>query len=137
MAVVTALFMMPTTVVFPALLRLANTPPASGTLNSVKYAQYRIASERPPPPTAFDTLRSEYEEALKNKEDDYMVVLDQGEHVFYLSSNSNTCSVELTHRILGVSESALSHVLGQVSSCFPIRTTAEPDIEYCNPLICK
>lgn len=93
MAVVTALFMMPTAVVFPALLRLANTPPASGTLTSVKRVHNRIVSERLPPPTAFQSLQSDYEQTLQKDDDEFMEVLEQGEHTEYFTAYPRACPV--------------------------------------------
>lgn len=90
MAVVTALFMMPTAVVFPALLRLANTPPASDTLVSAKRAQYQIESERLMPPRASVKLRSEYEETLERKDEDFMKALGRGENNVFPTAFSNT-----------------------------------------------
>ncbi|CAN0003126.1 unnamed protein product [Pylaiella littoralis] len=90
MAVVTALFMMPTAVVFPALLRLANTPPASDTLVSAERAQYQIESERLMPPRASVKLRSEYEETLERKDEDFMKALGRGENNVFPTAFSNT-----------------------------------------------
>lgn len=45
MAAVTALFMIPTALVFPALLRKANTPPSSVTLKRVQH--YRRQRQDP------------------------------------------------------------------------------------------
>lgn len=89
MALVTALFLMPTTVVISALLRLANTPPASGTLISVKRAKNRIVSETLSSPTAADKFTSEYEEISPGDEYKFAETLEQGEHTLFCAAVSN------------------------------------------------
>lgn len=46
MTAVTALFMLPTALVFPALLRKANTPPSSMTLTRTRRVQRQIVQTR-------------------------------------------------------------------------------------------
>ena len=46
MAAVTALFMMPTALVFPALLRIANTPPSSATLARARPVRRQSGGEQ-------------------------------------------------------------------------------------------
>lgn len=72
MAVVSALLMLPTGVIFPALLRAGNTPPASETLKRVAVRQ-----EEPEGPNhdLYDELQRKQEERVDN----FRTALQDGE----------------------------------------------------------
>lgn len=74
MTVVSALLMLPTGVIFPALLRAGNTPPASQTLNRVAVRQ-----EEPEGPNhdLHDELQREQDERV----DDFRTALQDGERL--------------------------------------------------------
>ncbi len=74
MVVMTALFMMPTELLLPTLLRLANTPPVS---SSVARGQHRVVHK--PAPDKGNEI-SKHEELLLKQEADFQRVLNQGRH---------------------------------------------------------
>lgn len=72
MVVATALFMMPTELLLPAMLRLANTPPTS---SSVIRGQHRLVRKQPPDE---GKVISMHEELLLKQQADFERVLKQG-----------------------------------------------------------
>lgn len=82
MTAVTALFMLPAALVFPSLLRKANTPPPSATLAWRRRRQREIASGRHSQGMSdADYLKMKYDEAAREKYEDFLAALKAGERL--------------------------------------------------------
>lgn len=81
MTIVTALFMLPTAIVFPMLLRLANTPPSSLTLLRRRHWERRRTHRFSGDPESHDEYRADvlYQHHHKRREEDFAETLKSGE----------------------------------------------------------
>lgn len=77
--VITALFMIPTAVVFPALLRRANTPPPSVTLKSRTVTRWSKRGEERSKSAGY---QDEDGDLLKGDKSDFSQVFNAGESDF-------------------------------------------------------
>ncbi|CAM9917336.1 unnamed protein product [Ectocarpus fasciculatus] len=71
MTAVTALFMIPTALAFPAMMRIANTPPSSGTL--------ALARTKKNAKQHHDHNMDEHDQLVKTQHEDFQAALSHGE----------------------------------------------------------
>ena len=84
MTAVTALFMLPAALVFPSLLRKANTPPPSATLAWRRRRHREITNGRHLREMSDeDYAKSRYEQAAREMHEDFMAALKAGEKLLH------------------------------------------------------
>lgn len=76
MTAATALFMIPTALVFPAMMRLANTPPSSETLTR---ARKHKTAHKQQPQGGNKQLMSQHERLVKTQREEFHAALSDGE----------------------------------------------------------
>lgn len=76
MTAATALFMIPTALVFPAMMRIANTPPSSETLTQVR--KHKTAHKQQPL-GGYEQVMSQHDRLVRTQREEFHVALSDGE----------------------------------------------------------